>query len=73
MNFSLDQLVQKNVRLEGSFSHNWPMWERVLGLLGSKKLDLTPVLGGTFPVEQWETAFKKMHSGEFIKSVIKPA
>ena len=27
VNFSLDQLVQKNVRLEGSFSHNWPMWE----------------------------------------------
>ena len=26
-----------------------------------------------FPIEEWETAFKKMHSGEFIKSVIKPA
>ena len=73
VNFSLDQLVQKNVRLEGSFSHNWPMWERALRMLGTGKLDLTPVLGGTFPIEQWETAFKKMHSGEFIKSVIKPA
>ena len=72
-NFSLDPLVQKNVRLEGSFSHNWPMWERVLRMLSTKQLDLTPVLGGTFPIEQWETAFKKMHSGEFIKSVIKPA
>jgi alcohol dehydrogenase/L-iditol 2-dehydrogenase len=72
-NFSLDPLVQKNVRLEGSFSHNWPMWERVLRMLSTKQLDLTPVLGGSFPIEQWETAFKKMHSGEFIKSVIKPA
>lgn len=73
VNFSLDQLVQKNVRLEGSFSHNWPMWERVLRMLGTGKLDLTPVLGGTFPLEDWEIAFKKMQSGEFIKSVIKPA
>ena len=73
VNFSLDQLVQKNIRLEGSFSHNWPMWERVLRMLGTGKLDLTPILGGTFPVEQWETAFKKMNSGEFVKSVIKPA
>ena len=73
VNFSLDQLVQKNVRLEGSFSHNWPMWERALRMLGTGQLDLTPVLGGTFPVEEWETAFKKMSSGEFIKSVIKPA
>ena len=72
-NSSLDPLVQKNVRLEGSFSHNWPMWERVLRVLSTKQLDLTPVLGGTFPIEQWETAFAKMHSGEFIKSVIKPA
>jgi alcohol dehydrogenase/L-iditol 2-dehydrogenase len=72
-NFSLDPLVQKNVRLEGSFSHNWPMWERVLRMLSTKQLDLAPVLGGTFPIEQWEIAFKKMHSGEFIKSVIKPA
>ena len=72
VNFSLDQLVQKNVRLEGSFSHNWPMWERALRMLGTGQLDLTPVLGGTFPVEEWEIAFKKMASGEFIKSVIKP-
>lgn len=73
VNFSLDPLVQKNIRLEGSFSHNWPMWERALRMLGTKQLDLTPILGGTFPVEQWQTAFEKMHSGEFIKSVIKPA
>jgi len=72
VNFSLDQLVQKNVRLEGSFSHNWPMWERALRMLGTGQLDLTPVLGGTFLVEEWETAFTKMASGEFIKSVIKP-
>jgi alcohol dehydrogenase/L-iditol 2-dehydrogenase len=72
VNFSLDQLVQKNVRLEGSFSHNWPMWERALRMLGTGQLDLTPVLGGTFPVEEWEIAFNKMASGEFIKSVIKP-
>jgi alcohol dehydrogenase/L-iditol 2-dehydrogenase len=49
------------------------MWERALRMLGTRQLDLTPILGGTFPVEQWQTAFEKMHSGEFIKSVIKPA
>lgn len=71
--FSLDQLVQKNVRLEGSFSHNWPMWERVLRMLGTGKLDLAPVLGATFPIEQWQSAFEKMASGEYIKSVIRPS
>ncbi len=35
MDFSLDPIVQKAVRLQGSFSHNWPIWERVIALLAS--------------------------------------
>ena len=72
LDFSLDPLVAKNVTLRGTFSHNWPMWERVLRLLATEKLDLKPVLGGVFPIEQWQTAFEKMQSGEILKSVIKP-
>ena len=33
LGFSLDRLVQKNVTLQGSFSHNWPIWERVIRLI----------------------------------------
>ena len=33
LNFSLDPLVQKAVTLQGSFSHNWPIWEKVIALL----------------------------------------
>lgn len=72
LDFSLDPLVQKNVTLQGSFSHNWPMWERVLRMLGTGALDLTLVLGGVYPIQDWEIAFEKMHSGEIIKSVLKP-
>jgi alcohol dehydrogenase/L-iditol 2-dehydrogenase len=72
LDFSLDPLVAKNVTLRGSFSHNWPMWERVLRLLGSGKLDLKPVLGDVFPIKDWQAAFEKMQSGEILKSVIKP-
>lgn len=72
LNFSMDQLVAKNVTLRGSFSHNWPMWERVLRLLESEVLDLKPVLGGVFPIKEWKTAFEKMQSGEILKSVIRP-
>jgi L-iditol 2-dehydrogenase len=72
LDFSLDPLVAKNVTLRGTFSHNWPMWERVLRLLATEKLDLKPVLGGVFPIEQWQSAFEKMQSGEILKSVIKP-
>lgn len=59
LNFSLDPLVQKNITLQGSFSHNWPVWERVLALLGSGQLDVRPILGGIWALESWNEAFEK--------------
>ncbi len=72
LDFSLDPLIQKNVTLQGSFSHNWPIWERALALLSSGKLDVAPIIGGSWPLEDWHTAFKKMHQGEVVKSVLIP-
>ena len=72
LGISLDPIVQKNITLQGSFSHNWPMWERVLALLTNKQLDVRPIIGGIWPVTQWHTAFEKMHKGEVVKSVLKP-
>lgn len=73
LNFSLDPLVQKNVTLQGSFSHNWPIWERVLALLTSGQLDVRPIIGGVWPLEQWHDAFEHMHTGAVVKSVLAPA
>ncbi|MGN6296231.1 MAG: zinc-binding dehydrogenase [Ginsengibacter sp.] len=72
MGFSLDPLVQKNITLQGSFSHNWPMWERVITLLASGQLNVKPIIGGVWPIQEWHTAFEKMHTGEVVKSVLKP-
>jgi L-iditol 2-dehydrogenase len=72
MNFSLDQLVQKNISLQGSFSHNWPIWEKVIQLLSNKQLNVLPIIGGVWPVTNWQEAFEKMHAGEVVKSILKP-
>ncbi len=72
LGFSLDPLVQKNVTLQGSFSHNWPVWEKVITLLANGSLDVQPIIGGVWPITSWEEAFEKMHSGEVVKSVLKP-
>jgi alcohol dehydrogenase/L-iditol 2-dehydrogenase len=72
LDFSLDPLVQKNVTLQGSFSHNWPIWERVISLLASEQLDVRPIIGGVWPLADWQTAFEKMHRGEVVKSVLQP-
>ncbi|GAC1427239.1 MAG: zinc-binding dehydrogenase [Chitinophagaceae bacterium] len=72
LGFSLDPLVQKNITLQGSFSHNWPIWERVIALMAGGQLDVTPIIGGVWPITEWHTAFEKMHRGEIVKSILKP-
>ena len=69
-NHSLDPLVQKNIRLQGSFSHNWPIWERVIQLLSTGQLNIDPVIGGQWKLERWQEAFETMHSGEIVKAVL---
>jgi L-iditol 2-dehydrogenase len=70
--FSLDPLVQKNVTLQGSFSHNWAIWERVITLLANGQLNVKPIIGGVWSINQWHEAFEKMHKGEVVKSVLRP-
>jgi L-iditol 2-dehydrogenase len=72
LDFSLDPLVQKNITLQGSFSHNWPIWERIIRLLSTGALDIRPVIGGVWPLAEWHDAFETMHSGRIAKAVLKP-
>jgi alcohol dehydrogenase/L-iditol 2-dehydrogenase len=72
LGFSLDPLVAKAVTLQGSFSHNWPIWERVLALMSSGQLDVRPIIGGTWPLTGWHEAFERMHHGEIVKAVLTP-
>lgn len=72
LGFSLDPLVQKNVTLQGSFSHTWPIWERVIDLIATGALDVGPITGGVWPLSQWREAFKTMHSGQIVKAILRP-
>jgi alcohol dehydrogenase/L-iditol 2-dehydrogenase len=67
---NLNPLVHKNVRLQGSFSHNWPIWERVIRLLASGVTMADKIVGLRAGLEGWKDAFDAMHEGRVIKSVI---
>jgi alcohol dehydrogenase/L-iditol 2-dehydrogenase len=71
-NHSLDPLVQKAVTLQGSFSHNWPTWERVISLLAGGKINLDLILNKVAPLEEWREGFEEMYSGRIVKAVLKP-
>jgi L-iditol 2-dehydrogenase len=70
--FSLDPLVQKNVTLAGSFSHNWPVWERVLAMISSGQIMLDKIISRVAPLAEWHSCFEKMEQGEFVKAVLVP-
>ena len=71
LDFSLDLLVGKAVTLQGTFSHLYPTWERVLALLSTGQVNLAPVIGGVYALEDWEEAFEAMEQGENVKSVLR--
>lgn len=72
LKFSLDPLVQKAARLQGSFSHNFPIWERVIGLFAGGRLDPAPLVGRVEPLANWKTCFDEMASGNIVKAVLTP-
>ena len=68
----LNPLVLKNVRLQGSFSHNYPIWERVIYLLDKGLTKAELIVGLKTGLEGWHEAFEAMHTGQVIKSVLVP-
>jgi L-iditol 2-dehydrogenase len=72
LDFSLDRLVQKAVRLQGSFSHNYPVWERVIALLASGRLDPSPLVGRVAALADWRACFEEMAAGKIVKGILTP-
>ena len=72
LGYNIDPLVQKAVTLQGSFSHNWPVWERVLSMIASGQINLDLVINRVARLEEWEECFDKCHAGEYVKAILKP-
>jgi L-iditol 2-dehydrogenase len=72
VSININPLVQKNIRLQGSFSHNYPVWERVIHLLDRRRTLPDAIVGLTSPLDGWRAAFEAMHEGRVIKSVLIP-
>lgn len=69
--FSIDPLVAKGATLQGSFSHTWTTWERVLRLLERGKINLAAI-SKSFPMESWREAFQEMDGLSIAKAVLIP-
>ncbi len=72
MEYSLDPLVQKAADIRASFSHNFPIWEKVIRLMANNQLDLSALTSRTYPLTQWREAFEDIESGRNLKSILLP-
>jgi alcohol dehydrogenase/L-iditol 2-dehydrogenase len=69
----VNPIVHGNVRVQGSFSHNFPVWERVIHLLDAGVTCAPEIIGLRAPLTGWRDAFDAMHEGRVIKSVLLPS
>jgi L-iditol 2-dehydrogenase len=72
LGYNLDPMVQKAVTVQGSFSHNWPIWERVIQMIATGQINLDRVISRVAKLPDWRGCFEKMQSGEYVKAVLKP-
>ncbi len=71
-NTTLDTLVRKNVRLQGSFSHTNHMWEECIAMISSGKIDVKKMISKVLPLTEWKEGFALCEKREAIKVVLKP-
>jgi L-iditol 2-dehydrogenase len=69
LNTSIDPIVQKAINVHGSFSHNYPIWERIIRLMSCGALNVSHMIN-TYSLDQWSQAFDDMEHGPNVKSVI---
>ncbi len=69
LGISLDPIIAGNKRIQGTFSHNWPIWERIITLASQGKINLKAA-SEVYSCDDWEQGFKDMQDLKVIKSVI---
>ena len=71
IDYSLDEIIAKSVKLIGSFSHYWIVWEKCINLLESGKINLSSLITHIKPLEEWQEAFELVEKFKGIKVMFK--
>ncbi|MBM3497835.1 MAG: zinc-binding dehydrogenase [Armatimonadetes bacterium] len=70
--FSLDPIVAKAVRYQGTFSHTWPMWEAVLEMVRAGRLDPEALVTHELQLREWLTSYELVEARQAVKVVLRP-
>ncbi len=65
-----EQVVYKELRIQGTFCHVFEDWEQALRLQEAGLLDVTPLVTDIVPPEAWEEAFEDLLNKKSLKTLI---
>jgi len=72
ISWPLDQLVMKELLMNGSFSHIPSSWPRALKLMASGQVQTRPLVSQVLPISVWQRAFDVFERREGFKIVLMP-
>lgn len=68
----LDQIVEKELDVIGSWGTIWTSWRRTFSLLASQKIKVSPLVTSRLGLDDWERGFKMMEDKTAIKVLLLP-
>ena len=62
--------IMKGVQITLPFSSGYTSWEKALGLIASKKINVASLITQRFPLKDWLKAFSLIEKGQAIKALL---
>jgi L-iditol 2-dehydrogenase len=70
--FQFSIVARKNITIQGSFSHSWPVWERAISLVGRGIIRISPLVTHRIELVDWRNAFEVAEGRRGLKVLIRP-
>ena len=64
-----EQLVYKELKIQGTFCHTWPDWDQSIRIQEAGLLDISPVITDVVPLEDWKEAFERLLDKKGMKTL----
>ena len=65
-------LTGREIKIAGTFGHNWSSWETALKLMQTGKIDASSLITDRVALKDWEAGFASASSGSGLKVLIYP-
>jgi L-iditol 2-dehydrogenase len=67
-----DQILYKELVVQGMFSHKYDAWERAIALAAQGLIKAKPLITDILPLSEWERGFRRFEEREALKVIFEP-